>query len=81
MVHALLELLVELRSIMALIVVRDNDSLAIVHRRSSKFHSVRQKVNLLSILEWLLPLRLWDLLSLIVLQEKDFRASIRELLI
>lgn len=61
MVHALLVLWVELGSVVALVIVRDHYSLAALLGRALKLDGVRQKVNMLSVLERLLALRLGDL--------------------
>ena len=81
MIHALLILGVELGAIMALVEVRYHYSLAVLYGRRLQLDCVRQKVDLLSVFDGFLALRLRDLGGLVVFSKEDLGPGLLKLLV
>jgi hypothetical protein len=78
---AVLELRVELGSVVTLEVVGDNDGPLVLLRLSLLLDRVRQEVHCLRHLQGLLPLGLGDLRCLVVLREHGLLSNFTELLV
>lgn len=79
--HAVLELGVELGSVVALEVVRDDNCSLVLLWLALRLHCVREEIHLRGHMEGFLALGLWDLRGLIVLREDGFLSNFTELLV
>ena len=79
--YTVLELSMELRSVLAFIIVGDNDCPLVLLWLSFLFDRVRQKVHCLCDLQGFFPLRLGNLCSLVVLGEDGLLSNFTELLV